>query len=94
MPRNRSFFAKIEALTNMAEHAAAAMHRYNLDVIEAPTDCVREFRQRMARVKQHQLQRLTRMLKAAFDKAKTMTLDELTAKPSPLKLVTFEIEAA
>lgn len=94
MPRNRSFFAKIEALTNMAEHAAAAMHRYNLDVIEAPTDCVREFRRRMARVKQHQLQRLTRLLKAAFDKAKTMTLDELTATPKRNRLITLEVEAA
>lgn len=94
MPRNRSLIKRIDHATFLAECASKAMHDYNLGSVLTLDAPLKRFRERMARVKQAQVERLTRYIKAAFDKARGMTLDELLAKPAPLKVVTFEVEAA
>jgi hypothetical protein len=54
------------------------MHTYNLGSLTTPFASQAKFRERMARVKQHQVERLTRWIQRAFERARNLSLEELT----------------
>jgi hypothetical protein len=69
---------RIDRATTLAESASRAMHNYNLGTLTTPFASQGRFRKRMARIKQHQVERLTRWIQRAFDRARNLSLDELT----------------
>lgn len=94
MKRQRSMLYRIDMFVTLAECASKMMHTWNMELLTETSPRRIAFLRRMAGIKQHQVERLTRIIKAAFDKAKGAKLDELTATGPRMKLVTLDVEAA
>lgn len=94
MKRQRSMLYRIDMFVTLAECTSKMMHTWNMELLTETSPRRMAFLRRMAAIKQHQVERLTRVIKAAFEKARTMALDELTATGHRMKLVWLEVEAA
>lgn len=94
MKRQRSMLYRIDMFVTLAECTSKMMHAWNMELLTETSPRRMAFLRRMAAIKQHQVERLTRIIKAAFDKAKGANLDDLTATGPRMKTVTLEVEAA